>query len=44
MLTRNPVALEVVDDTLRLLSAPDDGEEPAGTELFVYECSPGRAW
>lgn len=44
VLTRNPVALEVVDDTLRLLSAPDDGEEPAGTELFVYECSPGRAW
>ncbi|MGW5360262.1 DUF6454 family protein [Actinopolymorpha pittospori] len=37
VLTRNPVALEVVDDTLRLLAAPDDGEDPAGTELFVYE-------
>lgn len=35
--TRNPVALEVDGDTLRLLAAPDDGEETAGTELLVYE-------
>ena len=35
--TRNPVALEVDGDTVRLLAAPDDGEEVAGTELLVYE-------
>src|SRR5215475_6211355 len=37
VITRNPVALEVVGGTLRLLAAPDDGEEAAGTELFVFE-------
>jgi hypothetical protein len=37
VMTRNPVALEVVDDTLRLLAAPDDGDEGAGTELLCYE-------
>jgi len=35
--TRNPVALETDGTTLRLLAAPDDGEEVAGTELLVYE-------
>ncbi|WP_020574389.1 DUF6454 family protein [Actinopolymorpha alba] len=37
VMTRNPVALEVAGNKLRLLAAPDDGEETAGTELFVYE-------
>ncbi|MEQ4208911.1 DUF6454 family protein [Actinopolymorpha sp. B9G3] len=37
VMTRNPVALEVVNETLRLLAAPDDGDEGSGTELFVYE-------
>jgi hypothetical protein len=37
VLTRNPVALEVDGDTLRMLAAPDDGEDEAGTELLVYE-------
>jgi hypothetical protein len=37
VITRNPVALEVVNGTLRLLAAPDDGEETAGTELFVFQ-------
>ncbi len=35
--TRNPVALEIDGDTVRLFAAPDDGEEIAGTELLVYE-------
>ena len=35
--TRNPVALEVDGSKLRLFTAPDDGEETAGTELLVYE-------
>jgi hypothetical protein len=35
--TRNPVAVELDGDTVRLLAAPDDGEEVAGTELLVYE-------
>jgi hypothetical protein len=35
--TRNPVALEVDGKKLRLFTAPDDGEETAGTELYVYE-------
>ncbi|MEQ4209517.1 DUF6454 family protein [Actinopolymorpha sp. B17G11] len=39
--TRNPVALEVSDDKLRLFAAPDDGEEAAGTELIIYESPPG---
>lgn len=39
VLTRNPVALEVVDGRLRMLAAPDDGEEPAGTELYILEAS-----
>ena len=34
--TRNPVHLEVVRGTVRLLAAPDDLEEGAGTELLVY--------
>lgn len=38
--TRNPVALETDGSTLRLLAAPDDGEEAAGTELLVYESTP----
>lgn len=37
VLTRNPVALEVVDGRLRMLAAPDDGEELTGTELYVLE-------
>jgi hypothetical protein len=37
--TRNPVALETVGSTLRLLAAPDDAEEGSGTELLVYEAS-----
>lgn len=37
VVTRNPVALEVAGDTLRLLAAPDDGDEGVGTELLVYE-------
>jgi hypothetical protein len=35
--TRNPVALEVEDKKLRLFTAPDDGESPAGTEILVFE-------
>lgn len=35
--TRNPVALEQAGSTLRLIAAPDDGDEVAGTELLVYE-------
>ena len=38
--TRNPVALEKEGDTLRLLAAPDDGEEGDGTELLTYETTP----
>lgn len=40
VVTRNPVALERDGDTLRLLAAPDDGEEGGGTELLVYETTP----
>ncbi|WP_028847792.1 DUF6454 family protein [Thermocrispum agreste] len=36
-ITRNPVLFEVDGDTLRMIAAPDDGEEGAGTELLVYE-------
>lgn len=39
--TRNPVALEVSGDRLRLFAAPDDQEEVAGTELLVYEAPLG---
>ena len=39
-MTRNPVALESEGDVLRLFAAPDDGEEVAGTELFVFEARP----
>ncbi|MEU8224592.1 DUF6454 family protein [Kribbella sp. NPDC048915] len=35
--TRNPVALETTATTLRLYTAPDDGETPGGTELQIYE-------
>jgi hypothetical protein len=35
--TRNPVALELANNHLRLLTAPDDGDSPAGTELLIYE-------
>jgi hypothetical protein len=35
--TRNPVAFEVDGTVMRVLAAPDDGEEIAGTELLVYE-------
>jgi hypothetical protein len=35
--TRNPVALETTKDKLRLFTAPDDGEDPNGTELHIYE-------
>ncbi|WP_200210405.1 DUF6454 family protein [Micromonospora coerulea] len=41
VVTRNPVALEVAGDKLRLFAAPDDGEEVAGTELLVYEAPLG---
>lgn len=37
--TRNPVALELDGDTVRLLAAPDDGDEPGGTTLLVYEAA-----
>ena len=39
-MTRNPVALEANGDVLRLFAAPDDGEEAAGTELFIFEARP----
>lgn len=39
-ITRNPVALESKGDVLRRFAAPDDGEETAGTELFVFEARP----
>ncbi|MFJ6027827.1 DUF6454 family protein [Pseudarthrobacter sp. NPDC092424] len=39
-MTRNPVALESDGDVLRMFAAPDDGEEVAGTELFVFEARP----
>jgi hypothetical protein len=39
-ITRNPVALESEGDVLRMFAAPDDGEEPAGTELYVFEARP----
>ncbi|MFI6674039.1 DUF6454 family protein [Kribbella sp. NPDC050470] len=35
--TRNPVALETTPTKLRLYTAPDDGEDPAGTEIQIYE-------
>ncbi|WP_432881806.1 DUF6454 family protein [Kribbella sp. CA-245084] len=35
--TRNPVALESTPDKLRLITAPDDGDTPHGTELQIYE-------
>ncbi|MER7248196.1 DUF6454 family protein [Kribbella sp. NPDC000426] len=35
--TRNPVALELTPTTLRLHTAPDDGNPPTGTELQIYE-------
>ncbi len=35
--TRNPVAVEVDGDTVRLLAAPDDDGEGNGTELLIYE-------
>jgi hypothetical protein len=41
VITRNPVALEVADGKLRLLAAPDDGDEVAGTELFTFEAPIG---
>jgi len=41
VITRNPVALEAADGKLRLLAAPDDGEEVAGTELFIFEAPIG---
>jgi hypothetical protein len=37
VVTRNPVALEARDGVLRMFTAPDDGEEIAGTELIVFE-------
>jgi len=37
--TRNPVALETTSTKLRLYTAPDDGEDPQGTELQVYEAA-----
>lgn len=39
--TRNPVAFEVDGPTMRLLAAPDDGDEGSGTELLVYEAPVG---
>lgn len=39
--TRNPVAFEVDGAVLRLLAAPDDGDEPGGTELLIYEAQQG---
>lgn len=39
--TRNPVALEQDGETLRLMAAPDDSDEKAGTELLIYEAKPG---
>ena len=35
--TRNPVAMEVDGNKLRLFTAPDDGEEIKGTEILIYE-------
>jgi hypothetical protein len=35
--TRNPVLLEMAGDKLRVWAAPDDGEEPNGTEILVYD-------
>jgi len=35
--TRNPVAMETTQDNLRLFAAPNDGEDPGGTEILVYE-------
>lgn len=40
-MTRNPVALETDGDVLRMFAAPDDGDEVAGTELFVFEAPIG---
>lgn len=39
--TRNPVTLERDAGTLRMIAAPDDGEEQAGTELLFYEAPAG---
>jgi hypothetical protein len=41
VLTRNPVAFEVDGDTLRMFAAPDDADDPAGTELYVLETTLG---
>jgi hypothetical protein len=41
VLTRNPVAFEVDGCTLRMFAAPDDADEPNGTELYVLETDLG---
>jgi len=35
------VDLEADHGTLRMWAAPDDGEEPARTEILVYEARAG---
>lgn len=40
--TRNPVHLEHDAGTLRLWSAPDDGDEAGGTELLVHRATTDR--
>ncbi len=39
-ITRNPVVLEAEGAVLRMFAAPDDGEEVAGTELYIFEATP----
>jgi len=37
VVTRNPLAFEVDGQKMRIIAAPDDGEERNGTELLIYE-------
>jgi hypothetical protein len=39
VMTRNPVAFEVEGEALRMLAAPDDGDEPYDTELYILEAN-----
>jgi hypothetical protein len=44
VMTRNPVAFELDGDVLRMFAAPDDGDEPNGTELYVLEADLAGSW
>lgn len=41
VMTRNPMKMSVQGRTLRLMVAPDNGEEGVGTEIVTYEATVG---